>query len=345
MSWQNILGHDPIVEGFRRAVARGRLASTFLFVGPPGVGKRTFAIKLAQTLLCSERAVDHFEACGQCDSCRQAELGTHPDLHLVQKLADKSGLILEQFIGDRETRSKAGLCHDIAMKPHRGNRRVAIIDDADTLGAETANCLLKTLEEPPPRSVMILIGTSAAKQLPTIRSRCQIVRFQPLEAEDVSRLLQEKGLVADAQEAQRLARLSDGSLQQALEMADASLEEFRAWLFERLSDLPRGRLDLATQIEAFVNEAGKAAPARRARTRQVVLLAERHFRQMIPGLGTQSSEPTVHAGQSLEAYVECLDRCLEALTQIERNANQSTLIQAWIDDLGEALLMGEPARG
>ena len=99
------------------------------------------------------------------------------NLILIEKPADKSTIPLAAFLGDDSRRMREGLCHDIALKPFMGGRKVAIIDDADYLNEESANCLLKTLEEPPPNSLLILIGTSADKQLPTILSRSQIVPF------------------------------------------------------------------------------------------------------------------------------------------------------------------------
>ena len=117
------------------------------------------------------------------------------------------------------------------MKPFLGGRRIAIIDDADFFNAEGANCLLKTLEEPPPQSVLILIGTSPARQLPTIRSRCQVIRFLPLPEETVARLLVAKALVTDVAEAARLARFSEGSLQQAIQVAaqNSGVVAARCW--------------------------------------------------------------------------------------------------------------------
>ena len=114
--------------------------------------------------------------------------GTHPDLEIVSKPADKRDIPLAAFIGEDDRRMKEGLCHRIGLKPFMGGRKVAIIDDADFLNPEGANALLKTLEEPPPRSVLILIGTTADKQLPTIRSRSQIIRFRPLPEDSVARL-------------------------------------------------------------------------------------------------------------------------------------------------------------
>src|SRR5436190_1273316 len=213
MTWQNIRGHDRVVEKFRRALARGRLASTFLFVGPSGIGKRTFALTLAKGLLCERVPEQRLEPCGECPSCLQVASLNHPDVELIAKPADKAFIPLELLIGDADHRMRAGLCYSIALKPYSGRRKVAIIDDADYLNKEGANCLLKTLEEPPPRSLLILIGTSEQRQLPTIRSRCQIMRFQPLAENDVAELLVEQGLCADAGVARAAASHSEGSLE------------------------------------------------------------------------------------------------------------------------------------
>ena len=177
MSWNEILGHRDVLERFRKSVMRGRLASTFLFVGPAGIGKRTFAAKLAQALLCESTADTDLDPCGHCPACQQAAAGTHPDLEIIGKPRDKNFIPIETFIGDREHRRQEGLCHNLGMKPFRGGRKIAIVDDADYLNAEGANSLLKTLEEPPPKSVLILISESEHRQLDTIRSRSQLVRF------------------------------------------------------------------------------------------------------------------------------------------------------------------------
>ena len=173
MVWQNIRGHDRIIDKFRRAIGKSRLASTFLFVGPAGIGKRTFALALAKALLCERASEQQLEPCGQCPSCVQVASLNHPDVELIAKPADKAFIPLEQLIGDAEHRMRAGLCYNISLRPFSGRRKIAILDDADYLNKEGANCLLKTLEEPPPQSVLILIGTSEQRQLPTIRSRCR----------------------------------------------------------------------------------------------------------------------------------------------------------------------------
>ena len=235
MTWHGIIGHDRIVEQFRRALSRRRLASSFLFAGPEGIGKRTFAVKLAQALLCENSPEEALDPCGNCPGCIQVDAGTHPDFQLISKPDDKSFIPLELLIGDKEHRRREGLCRHIALKPYMGRRKIAVIDDADYLNAEGANALLKTLEEPPPRSVLILIGASPAKQLPTIRSRCQLVRFQPLDADAVAQLLSAQGIAENAAEARRLAQSSNGSMDRAAELADPELWRFRDVLFERLA--------------------------------------------------------------------------------------------------------------
>jgi len=347
MSWHGIDGHDDVVEQFRRAMARGRLASSFLFAGPAGIGKRTFALKLAQAMLCQTRPEEALDPCGACPSCAQVAVGTHPDLDVVGKPDDKSFIPVELLIGDREHRRREGLCHNIGVKPALGGRKIAVIDDADYLNAEGANALLKTLEEPPPRSMLILIGTTPAKQLPTIRSRCQLIRFQPLPIDVVAALLVSKGFVADPAEARRLARYSEGSLQRALELADPDLWSFRNALYQKLSEGMLDSTGLARTVAAFVDEAGKEASARRARFRQIVAFAAEFYRQLLHaqcGVSvSEDSELRRHVTVAIERGVggrersaARLDRCLDAAAQIDRNANQSTLIECWLDDLAAA---------
>lgn len=223
-----------MVEQFRRTLASGRLASTYLFVGPPGVGKRRFAIQLAHSLMCTAAEEATLDPCGKCESCRMFAAGNHPDLELIGLPPDKATLPIELFIGDRDHRNQEGLCHRLGMRPFFGRRKVAIINDADHFGIASANCLLKTLEEPPPSALLILIGTSPSRQLPTIRSRSQVVRFHALDGQTVAKILIESGAVADGQLAQRAAELSEGSVEQARQLADPTLWGFRDQLSSAL---------------------------------------------------------------------------------------------------------------
>lgn len=340
MSWHGIEGHDRIVEQFRRALQRGRLATTFLFAGPEGVGKRTFAIKFAQALLCSQRAEEALDPCEKCPACQQVAAGTHPDLDFVSKPPDKTQFPVSLLIGDEDHRMREGLCYRIGLKPFMGQRKVAVIDDADFLNDASANCLLKTLEEPPPRSVLILLTTSPAKQLPTIRSRCQLMRFLPLPEATVARLLVAQGI--ESETAARVARFSGGSVARGLAMAADDLLTFRQRLETMLAlDRFDSRL-LATEVASYVDEAGKEVQARRVRLRQVLEFALHYFRRQL----RRATEGEPGPGRSpalndADLPARCVERCLAAIEHTHRNAYQAAMIECWADDLAK-IALGEP---
>lgn len=355
MSWHALKGHEEIVEGFRRSVARGRLGQAFLFVGPEGIGKKRFAVHLAKTLLCSATAAETFEPCGACPDCRLVDAATHPDLILVGCPADKHELPVELFIGRRERRNQEGMRHDLSLKPSRGRRKVAVIDDADLLNVESANCLLKTLEEPPPRAVLILVGTAADRQLPTIRSRCQIVRFAPLSSADVAQILEAEAIVADRSKAARLAERSGGSVRRAIELADAALTQFRQKLFERLCDPRFDSVRLAREVNEFVEAAGSDNAARRARARLLVGFCTEFFHAVLRLLcrvdpqGLSDDEfaackqlrdylaPNDAAIEVIDTVVGMVDRSLAASYHIDRRVHLALSLECLFDDLGRTL--------
>jgi DNA polymerase-3 subunit delta' len=345
--WHGIQGHDRVVNQFRTAIARGRLGHTFLFVGPPGVGKRTFAMKLAQALLCDARPQAALDPCGQCVPCRQIEAGSHPDLHVVERPREASNLPLELFIGDDEHRMQAGLCYELSLKPYSGKRRIGIIDDADLLSMgsrESANALLKTLEEPPPKSVLILIGTSVQRQLPTIRSRCQIVRFSPLAEETVAELLMRTGACEDAAAARRAAQLAQGSLERGRAWCDKSFVEFREALLQQLAAGESEPASQARLVQQFVEEAGKDAPSKRARMRLATEMASEFYGALTRYLtgaaigGDEALRSAVAAAArwwpgGCESAAGCQEICLDALAHVDANANLTALVEWWLDEL------------
>ncbi|MEK6236862.1 MAG: DNA polymerase III subunit delta' [Planctomycetales bacterium] len=346
-SWLGLHGHDGVVERFRTALSQGRLGSAFLFVGPEGIGKRRFALQLAQSLLCRTVPATELNPCGTCPGCRQAIAQTHPDLILVAKPPDKNVLPISLLIGSKENRMREGLCYEITHKPFLGDRKIAILDDADALNLEAANSLLKTLEEPPPGSMLILIGTSEDRQLPTIRSRSQIIRFRPLSDELVANLLMEHGDATSRDEAERWASHSEGSLSRAKELQSEEVWRFRETLLKHFSQASADSVGFASEAAAFVDAAGKEAPLRRARMRQMFRFAADFYRQI---LRTRSGAEYPADG-SLASAVERVDqqwtidlerfaalaveRCLEALMHVDRNVQQQALLECWLDDLAQ----------
>ncbi|MCK6556002.1 DNA polymerase III subunit delta' [Candidatus Binatia bacterium] len=203
-TFASIRGHAALCAGLRLAAARERLAHGLLFAGPDGVGKQGVARALAAWMQCAESGPD--DACGRCDACRQVTAGTHPD---VVTVAVPSG---KKEIGIDRVRD---LKRFVFMQPVRGRAKVAIVDDAPALTVAAQNALLKTLEEPPRRSFVILVAANADALLPTVKSRCQRVRFGPLTtAEVVDVLTCDHGLAPEA--AAPLARLAEGSPGRAL---------------------------------------------------------------------------------------------------------------------------------
>ena len=255
MSWKTLLGHDRLVRQFAQAWQTGRLGHAYLFAGPSGVGKQTFARELAGTVLC-ERLGPSFTACGECAGCVPFAAKSHPDYLYAAKPDDKNEfpiLLVKQVIDQ------------FAMKPLRGGFKVCVLDDADTLSTGAANAFLKTLEEPPAKTVLILlIRVDSEQLLPTIRSRCQVVRFAPLAPPDVREILSRHG-VTDPILRDRLARLSGGSPGRALDLNDPDLWAFRNVLVGLAKAEQIDSSDFAKQWQQFVDEAGKESGPKRKR--------------------------------------------------------------------------------
>jgi DNA polymerase III subunit delta' len=215
--WAGIVGQDQATTLLRRALAADRVAHAYAFVGPTGVGRRLTALAFAQALLCAAGG------CGECSACRRVAAGRHPDCRLVAPTPPRDNPRGAPAIRIEDVRE---LEHWAALAPHEGPRKVFVLDDADRMTLPTAQALLKTLEEPPPRTVLILILANPRALPPTVLSRCQQVRFRPLGEEQIGRLLVDRGF--DAAMARRLARRSRGQLGLALATDLAAVEEREA---------------------------------------------------------------------------------------------------------------------
>ncbi len=338
MTWQGIRGHDEVVNRFRTAVSQNRLASTFLFVGPEGIGKRRFAMALAQSFLCERRRESDLNPCGECAACKMVFAGNHPDIDYVAKPADKNTIPIELLIGDDEHRMRDGLCFRISLKPFSGKRKIAILDDADYLNDSmkaSANALLKTLEEPPPKSILILLGTSEQRQLPTIRSRCQVVRFQPLETATVAEILLEQQLTDNAAAAHHAASIADGSVAAAVRLLESELGDFREELLQSLAQAPLPAASLVKLVQTYVDAAGKESAAKKLRLKDAFAFSSGFFRQLLlAGSGVSSATAAVRAWPDpAEMGSRGVELCLEAATAAEANAAVLNVLEWWADEL------------
>src|SRR3989442_1857183 len=176
MPFRDVVGHHRLRDLLRRSISGATLPPSLLFTGPSGVGKRLTAISVAQTLNCLKSGDD---ACGQCAACTRIARGVHPDVVIVEP--GESGAIKIDQVRDVVERAN--------YRPFEGRRRVVIVDEADALVVPAQNALLKTLEEPPPSSMFILVTARPDVLLPTVRSRCPQLRFRPLAADDIATVL------------------------------------------------------------------------------------------------------------------------------------------------------------
>jgi DNA polymerase-3 subunit delta' len=340
MSWERVRGHEVHVEEFARAVRRGRLAHAYLFTGPAGVGKRLFAVELAKALLCEAPPADgSLRACDRCPACVQVAAGTHPDFGYARRPEEAHEFPIEIM---RE------LCKSFSLKSARGRGRVVILDDVDDLNEESANCFLKTLEEPPPRSVLILVGSSPDRQLATILSRCQVVRFAPLSADQVRDILREHGI--DESMRDRLARLSGGSAGLALALADPEVWEFRRAFLDGLARSPMDTVALAERCMEFVEAAGKESAAQRNQAHLVLRLLIDFLEDGLalsvaaPARRTDAADrpalEKIVARLSPEQLLGVIERCLEGDQQIDRRVQLLLIVEALMDALGQQLRAG-----
>lgn len=216
MAFHSLVGNERIKKLLKRAVLEGRIGQGLIFAGPRGVGKYRFALALAQALNCERPA--NGDGCGECASCRRIERGEHMD---VQTFSPDG-----QFIKIAQMR---GMSREAQFRPFEGRRRVSIIDEAHQLHPQAAHSILKTLEEPPPSSLIALVTPKPYALLDTIRSRCQMLSFAPLTAAELETYLK-ANYKRPPEETRMLARLAQGSIGRALEIDLGEYRDKRAFM-------------------------------------------------------------------------------------------------------------------
>jgi DNA polymerase-3 subunit delta' len=247
MSLKDIFCQDRAIRLLQRALSADKVPHAYIFAAPEGVGKYTTAREWAKLLLCKNPAVekndggDFADSCGRCQSCQSFNTGSHPDFtHIYKELREFT----------EEGRGKPAplelpidvirefLVGKVSIKPALSLRKVFIVSEAEKLNVFSQNCLLKALEEPPLYCCIILLCTRLEQLLPTIKSRCQIIRFGPIEQGKVIEKLEQMNL--DRNIAKFFSRLSQGSLGLAclwakLQLADARLYETKKMLLTSIS--------------------------------------------------------------------------------------------------------------
>lgn len=224
MTFESITGHEQQKDILRRAITHRRIAHAYLFEGADGIGKKLVALAFARALLCQENT-----GCGDCTACRKVDHNNHPDVHLLQ--SGGANIKIDQI---------RDLQQQLSLRPLEGRFKICVIDGAEMLTIGAANALLKTLEEPQPNTLLILVSSQSDKLLPTIRSRCQKLSFRRLSKEQLENILSRRLEDQSSAEVAVLAALSDGSFKKALGQKQQLYLEKRRQLIQALSALSAG---------------------------------------------------------------------------------------------------------
>jgi len=305
----DILGHERVIEVFRRSLRTGKTAHSYLFEGISGCGRKKTALALIQALFC---AVLPDDACGECPSCRKAAGGNHADIHFIEPLPDKRDISIEQL---------RAMQRELSLRPYEASRKACIIEPAERMSVNAANSLLKTLEEPPGNALIILLTENAGMLLPTIRSRCQLFRFSHLSLEHIQTLLERGGIASET--ASLLAPMAGGSMQQALGLDNESLTARREVVLTLLDHLNLNRI-------ATVFDSSEELSRSRDETLEALDMMLSFFRDAVHlGAGNsnilnQNLKPAIESisrRRSFPRNLELLSRIYETRHAVQRNAN------------------------
>jgi DNA polymerase-3 subunit delta' len=327
----NLLGHEWAVDMLRRHVARGETRHAYLFAGAPGLGRRTLAIRLAQALNC-EKPIAPGEPCFTCRTCKQIETMQHPDLTVIQAM-DEDGISKDG--GTLKVDQIRELQRTINLKPYQSPYRVAMFLRFQEANDNAANALLKTLEEAPAHAILLLTADTPEQLLPTINSRCEILRLRPLPLETIVVDLLERGL--DEDRARLLAHISGGRPSFARRLVDdATLLEKRE---ERLNDLqtllPTSRVEKFSYAEKLAKD--------KDGMRQTILVWLSYWRDVLLRVaGAETPLINIDRNMEIEFLAGRLDlsaarKVVNAhegtLEKMDRNVNSRLLAEVLLLDL------------
>jgi DNA polymerase-3 subunit delta' len=320
----NMLGHEWAVDMLYQHATRGDVRHAYLFCGPPGLGKRTLALRLAQALNCTSPTAPGI-ACGQCRDCKHIGEMRHPDMNVIQADSEGGTLKVDQV---REVQRA------LSLKPYQAKYRVAFFLRFQEANDNAANALLKTLEEAPSHAILILTADNPEQLLPTIVSRCEILRLRPLPINIIEADLLKQGI--DEERARLLAHISAGRPGYARKLInDITLLEKRE---DRLNDLQT--LLPAPRVEKF-SYADKLSKDKDA-MRQTILIWLSYWRDVLLRVaGAETPLTNVDRNMEIEFLAGRLDLSTarrvvnnleSALEKMERNVNSRLLAEVLLLD-------------
>ena len=321
MAFGDVPGNARVKKILRISLQRDRLPNSLLFCGPGGVGKRETALILAMALNCENLRKD--DACGECGPCRAVAGGRHPDVLEIRPKNNHIGIDDMRFLREAAY-----------LRPMIGRKRVFIVDESDKMGEEASNAVLKILEEPPRFSHIILITDDAHLILPTIRSRCQVLTFSPLDREEVRTALREKGFSEERAEAMSL--LVKGNLEQAMSLDWDDIQARRRESWETLLAFGGGR-NASRFLESYAFSTREAVEKDfRALLellstflRDLILIKENGNPRFLFNPDFREELPRAAEDWTMERLWATLGYIDDALSALDKNLNMRLLVSAF----------------
>ena len=320
MSFKDVLGHSRPIEMLQRAIQRDKVVHSYLFAGNEGIGKKWVALQFAKALNCLGEGDRKGDACDHCPACQKVDHHLHPDISIIEPEG--------QTIKVDQVRQ---MQKELMYRPYEGKRRVFILTAADRMAPNMSNILLKTLEEPPLHTVIILLANHPRLLLPTILSRCQTIRFHPLPVPMVRKwLMEEKGL--NEGEAHLLASLSEGSPGKAMELREPIGQIRREDLLEGWVGSPVGSFE---SIENWVD----ALPSQRESLLLILEVARTLLRDLVMVKLMKNGPKLIHSDLlqkmekaalpwSLPSLLKRMEALHQAAFSIRGNANTTLALEA-----------------
>ncbi|MFH2011831.1 MAG: DNA polymerase III subunit delta' [Pseudomonadota bacterium] len=322
MSFKDILGQYRQIAIIKKAIEINRVPHAYLFLGEEGVGKRLTAITLAKALNC---LVEFADSCDECDSCRKIISGNHPDVTVIE--ASGNSIKIDQI---REMQ------RFLKYKSFEGEKKVCIIPNVEKMNLAAANSILKTLEEPSPDIVLILTTTSPHMLLPTINSRCQKLKFQPLNSDLIFKLIKEK-LDKDKEASSRIASLAGGSLNKAYELSEGNTLENMDRLIEKIcviSDNNVGKIfEFAEEISKEREEIISSLQFLKTFFRDILIFKENCSQDRLINIGFIEEVKRLSGSLSVLNLLEKYRIINDAELALMRNSNKRLTLEVMLTKL------------
>jgi DNA polymerase-3 subunit delta' len=329
MSW-NLVGHEWAADILKKHIQNGNVRHAYLFCGVDGIGRRSLALRFAQALTCPE-AKESGEPCLICPSCQRFARMQHPDLFVVKVPENRKEISIEQV---------RSLQHDLSLAPYEAPYRIGLLLDFQNASAAAQNAMLKTLEEPTSRTILLVTSSRSEDLLPTIASRCEVILLRSASLEEVAESLEDK-MGATRGDAEKIARLSSGCYGQALSMIqNPEIVERNNFLIDGLLRVMAAPLrDRFTYAEELTTR--KAQPRENLGTAiRVWISFWRDVLLINGGVGSSIIHVDYQAAldrlaaeiPAVEIHAQ-LSRLEEALDQLDKNANARLLAEILVMDL------------